>query len=136
MGTTETKKKRNRRKWLHNGHLLLYSGVKQEKRAVPGVACHIHEKNINQIQKWEACNERILKIEMKDPNERVKTIIIVYGPNDDQLSEIKDRLWEQLNIETHNSRGKIVAFGEDRINNSGMKLINYCSLNDLIATKP
>lgn len=43
---------------------------------------------------------------MNEPNESLKTIIIICGPNDDRPSGVKDKFWEQLNIETDNSREK------------------------------
>lgn len=37
---------------------------------------------------------------MEEANNEPKTILIVYGPNEDQTTEIKDAFWEQLNLET------------------------------------
>lgn len=45
------KQKRKSRKKYEGGYLIIYSGAPQEKIAAAGVACLIHEKYTEQVQK-------------------------------------------------------------------------------------
>lgn len=150
---TETKKKGQRETILEEGHILILSGVPQEKRAAAGVGCLINKKMISNIRKWEGHSERILTVELSLDQEIV-TIIVIYGPNEDEKAEVKDKFWEQLNEITENCKGKIIVagdmngrvgrketytgvigkHGEETKNNNGTRLIEYCLSNNLIVT--
>lgn len=56
----KNEKEKNIMEWRH---LMIYSGVTRNAKAAVGVTYLIHEKYINQIQQWEACSERNLKID-------------------------------------------------------------------------
>ncbi|XP_050514773.1 uncharacterized protein LOC126890015 isoform X1 [Diabrotica virgifera virgifera] len=141
--------------YLEGGHILIYSGVPNEKKAAAGVGCVIHKDRIKHIQTWESWTERILTVEMKDEGEENLTIITVYGPDENEKKEIKDKFWEDLNIAVENSKGNIFIigdfngrvgtkdmstsdvigkYGEEVRNNNGRRLIEFCELNSLIVT--
>ncbi|GLV43007.1 uncharacterized protein CBL_13632 [Carabus blaptoides fortunei] len=88
------------------------SGVPQGKSVAAGVAFLIRQELATQIQNWEACTERILKVELKNSNGIVKTIIVAYGPDENKVAEKKDAFWERLNIETETSKGEIYMAGD------------------------
>ncbi|KAK9695495.1 hypothetical protein QE152_g32537 [Popillia japonica] len=83
VGLTETKKKGKGEILIKGGHLLLYSGVKEEKRATEGVGCFIKKEYLKYVRNWTAVSERILKVEMELEEAMKTTIITVYGPNED-----------------------------------------------------
>ncbi|GLV39519.1 hypothetical protein CBL_09595 [Carabus blaptoides fortunei] len=66
---TETKKKGRGELILEEGHLLIYSGVPRDKRVAAGIDCLIRQELVKQIPNWEACIERILKMERKTATE-------------------------------------------------------------------
>ena len=151
---TETKKKGSAEEKLESGHIILYSGVTQDKRAAKGVAIIINGKHNNKIINWKAVDERILAMELICGKEKM-TIIAANGPNENESKEIKEEFWEKLTLITENSRGKIIVagdlngrvgsrrnktetmigyHGEKERNNNGMRIIDYCMANNLIVT--
>lgn len=151
---TETKKKGKGIMELENGHILLYSGVDKADRAAAGVGCILHRNIKNTLHKWEAVSERIITIELK-AKEFTKTIIGVYGPNEDEKAENKNNFWEELSLVTETARGQIYVMGdfngrvgkrdknyttvigkhgEDIRNNNGKRLLDYCQVYNLIIT--
>ncbi|KAI4470863.1 hypothetical protein MML48_1g12197 [Holotrichia oblita] len=152
---TERKKKGKGEMVLKNGYMLIYSGVEKNQRAKAGVACIIHKTLSNRIKTWEAINERLLKIEPGDSRTELRTIISVYGPDENETIDKKDGFWEQLTETTENSRGAMYVcgdfngrvgkqdhiyktmlgkHGEETRNNNGIRLLDYCQLNNLIIT--
>ncbi|KAK9718505.1 hypothetical protein QE152_g23125 [Popillia japonica] len=121
---TETKKKGKGEILIKGGHLLLYSGVKEEKRATEGVGCFIKKEYFKYVRNWTGVTERILKVEM-ELEEATKTTIIcakldrgnrknieVYGPNEDEQASIKDEFWDQLTEITERSEGRLLIIGD------------------------
>ncbi|KAK9680122.1 hypothetical protein QE152_g39335 [Popillia japonica] len=93
------------------GHTLIHSGVKTEQRAAAGVGCLINKRHESQIVGWKAWNERILSINIgKGREEQRKTIIAVYGPNEDDKAENKDKFWEELTIAVEEA--KVFDYGK------------------------
>lgn len=149
---TETKKKGTGEEYLVNGHILLYSGVKPENRAAAGVGCIINKRIIKQVKKWEAHTERILSVEMDIGKNELVTIVAAYGPNEDDKIETKNKFWESLNEITEVCKGKIFIAGdlngrvgndntetkvigkcgETKRNSNGLKILEYCVLNDMV----
>lgn len=133
-------------------YILIYSGVEQNERAAAGVGCIIHKDNLSKIHKWEAVTERILTIEIKQ-NKQIRTIIGVYGPDDNEKKVSKDAFWEELsyNVETFNGNIYILGdfngrvgkkdntyaeiigdHGENVRNNNGLRLLDFCQIHNLI----
>lgn len=155
LGITETKMKGSGEKILEGGHILIYSGVDQKERARKGVGCIIKRSNIKYVRKWTGINENILKIEFDLDRKSKTTILIVYGPNEDERVQVKEEFWETLTetIERVTDRLLILGdlnarvgrkdeesgdtvgvHGEDIKNNNGCRLIDFCLLNNLIIT--
>lgn len=155
LGVTEIKMKGRGEKIIKNGHLLIYSGVEMNQRAKAGVGCIVKEKYIKYITKWEAISPRILKIEMEIEYQVSTTVIIVYGPNEDEEVKQKEEFWEILEEVTEDAKARLIVmgdfngrvgkkdeetretigmYGERTRNNNGKRLIDYCLNNNLIAT--
>lgn len=155
MALTETKKKGRGQVTMDKGHIFIYSGVKIEERAAGGVGCIIHRKMAEQVYKWEGRSERILMVELRDRKKCIKTLIIVYGPNEDDTTGNKEKFWEELAIITEDAKGKIIIMGDfnSRVgnrdetykaiigthgesirNNNGERLLDFCLMHDLIVT--
>lgn len=107
----ETKKKGKGEIETEGGHTMLYSGVPQEQNAKAGVACIINKKLVKDIIQWEGVNERILKVEMRQENDK-QTIIAAYGPDENEVAEIKDKFWHDLNVVTEECKDKIFVIGD------------------------
>uniref|UniRef100_A0A1Y1JWU5 Reverse transcriptase domain-containing protein n=1 Tax=Photinus pyralis TaxID=7054 RepID=A0A1Y1JWU5_PHOPY len=153
IAITETKRKGRDEIKLDQGHVMLSSGVPQERRAAAGVACIIHHELAKNIRKWEPHSERILTVELT-MDDQTTTIITVYGPDENEKVEVKENFWEKLNQVTEKSKGNIIVagdfngrvgnkdthtgilgnYGECTKNNNGIRLINYCQLNNLVIT--
>lgn len=73
LAITEMKKKGRGQVMVDGGHLLVYSRVRNEKRAAVGVGYIVH---IVHISKWEALSERLLVVEINIKN-YTKMIIII-----------------------------------------------------------
>lgn len=154
MTVTETKKKGRGEILLEDGHLFVYSGVAHDRRAAEGVGCIVNKEIAENIRKWEAHTERLLSIEIDIGEQEIITVIAAYGPNEDEAAEIKDRFWEDLNEVTERSRGKVYVagdlngrvgndsrrnnvigkHGEEKVNNNGRRIIDFCTLNNMIVT--
>lgn len=155
MGITETKGKGKGEKVVSNGHIMLYSGVEHKERARAGVSCVVHHKNAKYIRKWNAINERILKIEIEMEKGKNTTIIVVYAPNEDDSVKNKEDFWDTMAEEIEDNKGRVLIIGdlnsrvgkkddetaetigihgEDTRNNNGKKLIDFCITNNLIIT--
>lgn len=155
LAISETKKKGNGRIDLTNGHTLIYSGVSENKRAAAGVGCIIHRKLSDQITAWENVSERILQVELQDIEKRVTTVISVYGPDEKEKAEIKEKFWEDLTAATEEAKGTIYIagdfnsrvgskdveykevigkYGERTRNDNGKRMLEFCQIQDLIIT--
>jgi Reverse transcriptase (RNA-dependent DNA polymerase)/Endonuclease-reverse transcriptase len=138
----------------NNGHIFIWSGVAKNERAAAGVGCLIHERLKNKINDWEAISERILKIQLKYTT-HTKTILAIYGPNEDEKADKKDTFWEELSMEMETARGTIFVLGdfngrvgkkdskyntvigthgENTRNNNGRRLLDFCINHDMIIT--
>jgi len=86
---------------------------------------------------------------------KIKTIIGVYGPSEDALKANNEEFWNKLKEETDKSKGEIYIlgdlngrvgrrdenyrdpigrYGEQHRNNNGKRIIKYCIEQDLIIT--
>ncbi|XP_044766617.1 craniofacial development protein 2-like [Coccinella septempunctata] len=154
LAITETKKKGKGTVDTKNGHLVVYSGVNEEMRAMAGVGCMINKNITEHVNGWKGWSERILTVEIENKDE-MKTVIIVYGPNEDDNKQTKDSFWEDLTVVTERAKGTIIIlgdfnsrvgkgdrmfesvmgpFGEETRNNNGERMLDFCLLNDLIIT--
>lgn len=66
----------------------------------------------NQIVKWKAWSERILSVELRDENKNTKTIIVAYGPNEDDTVQNKEIFWEKLTMITEEAKGRVFVLGD------------------------
>ena len=140
---------------MNGDHVLIYSGVDEDKRAAAGVGCIIHRDLVRQIRKWEAVSERLLLVELESQKGKYFTIIVVYGPNEDEKVEVKDKFWKELSEVTEETKGNkyivsdfnsrvgkrdeiykrvIGIYGEEMRNNNGRRMLDFCLLHDLIVT--
>lgn len=150
---TETKKKGQGEMELDDGHVLLYSGVPEKERAAAGVGCLINKELVKNITGWKGWSERIMTVDLTLAKEEKLTIIAVYGPNEDERKETKDQFWEELEKVTEISKGNIFVagdfngrvgtkdkettevigkYGEQKRNNNGERLIDYCTVQNMI----
>lgn len=153
LAVTETKKKGQHNIELEGGHIMVLSGVEHSKRAQGGVGC-IVKKNIRQyLTQWTYISERILKIELNLAKQNRIDILILYGPNDDDKTETKDKFWEHVVEIVEDSKGKVIILGdlngrvgnkdektgdilgihgEKARNNNGFRIIDFCIQNNLL----
>lgn len=155
LAITETKKKGNGMFTTEKGNVFIYSGVETNKRAAAGIGCIINQRIAEQISKWKAWSERILSVDLVNKNKNAKTIIVIYGPNEDDTAENKNKFWEELTKATEEAEGKIFIMGDfnsrvgkkDDIyktvvgmhgetvrNNNGERMLDFCIINRLIIT--
>uniref|UniRef100_A0A1Y1M3Z3 Reverse transcriptase domain-containing protein n=1 Tax=Photinus pyralis TaxID=7054 RepID=A0A1Y1M3Z3_PHOPY len=155
LGITETKKKGTGEIVLDSGHLFIYSGVQHSNRAREGVGCIIKKDKAKHIYKWKGITARLLHVEL-DIGEQSKTsILVVYGPDENEAVKIKDEFWEKLTEEIEEIKGRLLiigdlngrvgkrnqesgetigTYGETTLNNNGRRLVDFCLLNNLIIT--
>uniref|UniRef100_A0A1Y1M0F5 Reverse transcriptase domain-containing protein n=2 Tax=Photinus pyralis TaxID=7054 RepID=A0A1Y1M0F5_PHOPY len=155
LAITETKKKGQGIIQLERGHTLLYSGVKPEVRAAEGVGCIIRKEHVKCLKKWEFISGKVLKVELQQNQQNTITLVITYGPSEDEIASKKDKFWEDLTAITESISGRLIILGdfngrvgkrknegadvignqgEDHKNNNGVRLINFCVDNNLIIT--
>ncbi|CAG9823965.1 unnamed protein product [Phaedon cochleariae] len=60
----ETKKKGNGTMEMENEHLLIWSGIEENKRAQAGIGCILHKNIKENLCNWDAISERILTVEL------------------------------------------------------------------------
>lgn len=134
---------------------MIYSGVNKDRHAAAGVGCIIRKELSKQIVNWQPISERILRVEMENIYEDKTNIIVVYAPNEDDTTDNKDNFWEELTTTTENYHNNIIVlgdfnsrvgrkdntttdvigkYGEEKRNNNGKRMLQYCTLNNLIIT--
>lgn len=140
-------------KWTYE-HIFVWTGVDINNKAAARVGYLINEKQKNNINSWEAVNERILKVELKYKT-HIETIRAVYGPSEDEKADKKEEFWQELSLTLDSAKGRdfivgdfngrvgkhdniyntiIGKYGEETVNNNGKRLINFCQNYDLIIT--
>lgn len=155
LGVTETKKKGKGETVLKGGHVLLYSGVDGKERAREGVGCIIEKKNLKYLKKWTGITERILKVTLEIEKHIETTIVVAYGPNEDEVANVKDNFWEQLTEISEEAKNRLIIvgdlngrvgsrdnetgealgyYGENVRTNNGRRIIDFCIMNNLIVT--
>lgn len=149
---TETKKKGTEITKMKGGHILIHSGVPENERSRAGVGCIIHKELAQNIIEWKFYNERLLEVSLEIEKDRIISIIIAYGPNEDDKAANKEKFWEELqeildrqknityimgdinarignnNIGVETIMGKN---GEGHSNSNGNRFIDFCVINDL-----
>uniref|UniRef100_A0A146KQ35 RNA-directed DNA polymerase from mobile element jockey n=1 Tax=Lygus hesperus TaxID=30085 RepID=A0A146KQ35_LYGHE len=156
LGITETKKKGKGSEMIHDGALLLYSGVSGSERARAGVACLISKTHTNRVRDWSFINERIMYVLLDLDDKKMTALFVVYAPNEDETAEIKDMFYDQLQRSLDDApdanimlmgdlngrvgqndvsyREVIGKHGEPTRNNNGKRLLQFCQANSLIIT--
>nr|CAH7736536.1 unnamed protein product [Callosobruchus chinensis] len=154
LAITETKKKGKGIRELEGGHIMIYSGVPMENRAAEGVGFIIRKNLLQQLVKYDYVSERILRIEMRLEEEKETTLVVAYGPNEDERVQQKEEFWEKLSETVEDSRHRVVVLGdfnsrvgkshntgdvighhgEDHRNSNGTRLIDFCVENNFIVT--
>jgi hypothetical protein len=148
----ETKRKGAGTVEMENGHLLVWSGVGERERAQAGVGCVLHRNIKKNLSRWEAVSERILTVELT-VERQMRTVIAIYGPNETESAENKDKFWEMLNVAVEIAKGSIYIvgdvngrvgkrdliyalavgkYGEEKRNNNGKRFLEFCTIHDLI----
>ncbi|XP_072395040.1 uncharacterized protein [Diabrotica undecimpunctata] len=97
LAITETKKKVQGMDALDKEHVFLYSGVSTDSRAAEGVGCLMRASYMSYVKNWKFISQRNLKIEITLDNSEITTILVTYGPNDDEPFKVKEEYWEELN---------------------------------------
>ena len=110
LGITETKKKGSGEMKIEGGHLLIYKRVSGDSRAKVGVGCFISKNYKGYISKWIGKTEGIHNVELK--MEENVTIIVTYGPNEDEITCEKDDYWEKLDFAIQNAKDKLIIIGD------------------------
>ena len=155
LGVTETKKKGKGEEVLEGGHILIYSGVDVKERAREGVGCIVKRENQKYIQGWTSVTGRILRVDMKIDEQTTTTIVVAYGPSEDETTSRKEEFWEQMTEVAEETRGRMIILGdlnsrvgrkdeetgeavgihgENIRNDNGKRLIEFCMLNNLVIT--
>ena len=83
---TEIKKKGTGSETLGN-YIHIYSGVKKYQRAKKSVSVLMDKKWKGCIKKWEAIDERILKLDINVWGFKL-TIMGIYAPNEDNIATV------------------------------------------------
>ncbi|MBV2145728.1 MAG: hypothetical protein KTM48_03335, partial [Wolbachia endosymbiont of Pissodes strobi] len=123
-------------------------------RAKRGVSILINKKFKNKITNWEPKDKNIIRVNLHICGRRI-TVLGIYTISDDEPVAIKDAFFEKLNevltdigdtrdvimLGDFNSRtGKKInnrvvgPYGEDNINDNGMRLIDLCTHNEMKIT--
>ncbi|XP_063911972.1 craniofacial development protein 2-like [Zophobas morio] len=130
---------------------IMYSGVESSIWAQAGVGCIVKNDFMSRIKRWEGVNERIMVVEVRFDEDEFWTVIIVYGPNENDNKNSKEKFWDELQevyekssspilivgdlnarvgSEARNSNGVIGSFGEIIKNKNGELLIDFCNSNE------
>ncbi|GJQ75204.1 hypothetical protein Trydic_g9806 [Trypoxylus dichotomus] len=107
----ETKKKGTGITSIGSEHMLIWNGVIKEEKASAGKGCLLNRKHMNYLDKWEAVTERILTVELKY-NMHTMTIIAIYGPNEDEKVDKKDKVWKDFSMTIESAKGIIYIAGD------------------------
>lgn len=112
LGITETKKKGTGCEKMENGDIIIYIGVKLIERAKAGVAIVIHKDNEQKISTWKFISERMIRLDLKLKGNDRMTIIVGYGPSENDKKEIKDQFWEDMQEEVDRAENKVIILGD------------------------
>ena len=154
MGVSETKWKGCGARDIED-HYAIFSGV-SEGRARPGVAVILSEEMRRCVKSWKCVSERIVVVKLKVAKE-CYTLVQVYAPTDDSRDEAKDRFYAEMQkvVSSVGTRETLIVmgdlnarvgkstegwsdvlgcYGEDTRNESGVRLLSFCSVNELVVT--
>lgn len=151
MGVTETKKKGKGCSTLNNGHCLIYGGVDEADRAKAGVAVLIHKNWIQHVKNWKIISERVIRIDVEMEQNEVRTILVAYGPSENDAKDVKEIFWEQIQDEIDTTAENVIIigdlngrvgtrkekdeqigpYGESTKNTNGQRIIDFCIMNDM-----
>jgi len=147
---SETKKKGKGTVCIDD-YILAYSGEQKEERAHAGVGLLIHRKYMNNIENIEYISERIIQVTLKFPQAKW-CLLSFYAPDISKPKEQREEFYEDLQyvidqipkdallimMGNMNARvgnmpvpGVKQRFNEDKINDNGDLLTNFCSMNSL-----
>ncbi|KAJ8947700.1 hypothetical protein NQ318_001539 [Aromia moschata] len=153
LAITETKKKGRHAIELENGHMMILSGVGNDRRAQGGVGCIIKKTLTKHITKWDTVSERILLVELNLRKGNKIHVLILYGPNEDEKAETKDTFWDEVTTITESVKGDVIILGylngrvgrrdqrsgdvignhaEATRNNNGSRIIDFCIENNML----
>lgn len=154
LGLTETKKKGMGFEKLVKDYYIYWSGVEETEWAQAGVAFIIHENKLADVRNERYVNERILAIDL-EINKEPYTLIVSYGPNEDEKVENKQKFFDALQNEVDNTNNNLIImgdlngrvgtmnkeiewclgkYGEEAKNKNGERIIGFCLENDLVIT--
>ncbi|XP_063923705.1 craniofacial development protein 2-like [Zophobas morio] len=153
IALTETKQKGKCELTLGE-EVILYSGVEENLRAQAGVGCIIKKQFRNKnVLDWSGISDRIMSLTLEINKDRKYSLIILYGPNENDPKHEKDSFWEDVqsvcneakypviilgdlngrvgNI-TEGTEGSLGRFGEVIKNANGERLIEFAINNSFI----
>ncbi|XP_072389283.1 uncharacterized protein [Diabrotica undecimpunctata] len=108
LAITETKRKGQGMDELDKEHVFLYIGVSTDSRAAEGVGCLMKASYMSFVKNLKFILQNKLKIEITLDNSEITTILVTYGPNDDEPLKVKEEYWEELNDAIENVKGRMV----------------------------
>ncbi|XP_030763520.1 craniofacial development protein 2-like [Sitophilus oryzae] len=153
LAITETKKKGKQTVELQNGHIMILSGVQNEKRAQAGVGCIIKSTLAKFVTKWDTISGIFIMVQLRLEDKNTIHILILYGPNEDEKAELKYKFWDEVTEVVDSLNGDIIVLGDlngrvgiqdyesgDDIgkngeairNNNGTRIIEFCIQNYLL----
>ncbi|KAK4881707.1 hypothetical protein RN001_005026 [Aquatica leii] len=77
--------------------------IKKEKQEV---------KRTKYINKWTSITARILHIEMDIEKHNKTSILVVYGPDENETAKVKDEFWNQLTEIIEAIKGRLIIIGD------------------------
>ncbi|KAJ8934491.1 hypothetical protein NQ318_012467 [Aromia moschata] len=147
LAITETKKERATRNRIgERAH-------DDTKRAQGGVGCIIKKTLTKYITRWDTVSERIMLVELNLRKGNKINVLILYGPNEDEKAETKEKFWDEVTTITESVKGDVIILGDlngrvgrrdqrsgDVIgihgeairNNNGSRIIDFCIENNML----
>lgn len=136
---------------IDGGHLMIRSGVNKDSRPKGGLGCTIKSVVVKYIIGCECILERVLKIELKVEHQEKLSILVLYGPNEDDTVSNKDNFWKEVSEAVDDLKGKLMVLGDLNIewvrntrsgdvrkhgeparNSNRLRIIDCCIQNNLM----
>ena len=110
LGISETRDKSTGRTIIHDNYVYFSSGSESGKH---GVGIVVNEKVAMHISGHETINNRIIKVNVRTPNQKL-SIVQVYAPQQGQTRAEKEEFFDLLQevIDTCNPDEEIITMGD------------------------
>ncbi|KAK4877695.1 hypothetical protein RN001_010201 [Aquatica leii] len=73
---------------------------------------HNKKEKAKYINKWTSITARILHIEMDIEKHNKTSILVVYGPDENETAKVKDEFWNQLTEIIEAIKGRLIIIGD------------------------